>query len=73
MSGSFQEARLSVDQIVRDFNQSGYPGLGMFSVKPADTSQYAVGPVAWDPGYPRAVQHWNRVAAGRAALRETSI
>jgi prepilin-type N-terminal cleavage/methylation domain-containing protein len=54
MSGSFQEARLSVDQIVRDFNQSGYPGLGMFSVKPTDTSQYAVGPVAWDPGYPGA-------------------
>jgi hypothetical protein len=52
MSGSFQEARLSVDQIVRDFNQSGYPGLAMFSVKPTDTSQYAVGPVAWDPGYP---------------------
>lgn len=51
MSGSFQEARLVVDQIVRDFNQSGYPGLAMFSVKPTDTSQYAVGPVAWDPGY----------------------
>jgi prepilin-type N-terminal cleavage/methylation domain-containing protein len=54
MSGSFQEARLSVDQIVRDFNQSGYPGLGMFSVKPTDTTQYAVGPVAWDPNYPTA-------------------
>lgn len=54
MSGSFQEARLAVDQIVRDFNQSGYPGLGMFSKKPTDTTQYAVGPVAWDPGYPTA-------------------
>jgi type II secretory pathway pseudopilin PulG len=54
MSGSFQEARLAVDQIVRDFNQAGYPALGMFSVKPTDTSQYAVGPVAWDPGYPGA-------------------
>jgi type II secretory pathway pseudopilin PulG len=54
MSGSFQEARLVVDQMVRDFNQSGYPDLGMFSVKPTDTTQYAVGPVAWDPGYPAA-------------------
>jgi prepilin-type N-terminal cleavage/methylation domain-containing protein len=52
MSGSFQEARLVVDQIVRDFNQSGYPGLRMFAGKPADPTQYAVGPVAWAPGYP---------------------
>jgi hypothetical protein len=52
MSGSFQETRLAVDQIVRDFNQSGYPTLGMFSVAPTDSAQYAVGPVAWGPGYP---------------------
>jgi len=51
MSGAFQEARLAVDQIVRDFNQSGFPGLEMFSVTPTAAS-YAVGPVAWDPGYP---------------------
>jgi type II secretory pathway component PulJ len=51
VSGAFQEARLAVDQIVRDFNQSGYPGLGMFSVTP-NAANYAVGPVAWDPGYP---------------------
>ncbi len=55
MSGSFQEARLVVDQIVRDFNQAGYPGAGIFSVKPADPAKYAIGPVAWDPGYPLAV------------------
>jgi prepilin-type N-terminal cleavage/methylation domain-containing protein len=53
MSGSFQEARLAMDQIVRDFNQSGFPGLGMFSVTP-NAAIYAVGPVAWDPGYPAA-------------------
>jgi type II secretory pathway pseudopilin PulG len=51
MSGSFQEARLAIDQIVRDFNQSGYPSLGMFSVVPASSASYAVGPVAWGPGY----------------------
>lgn len=51
MSGTFQEARLAVDQIVRDFNQAGFPGLGMFSVRPS-AELYSVGPVAWDPGYP---------------------
>jgi prepilin-type N-terminal cleavage/methylation domain-containing protein len=51
MSGAFQEARLGIDQIVRDINISGYPSQNMFS-KPASTASYAVGPLAWDPGYP---------------------
>jgi prepilin-type N-terminal cleavage/methylation domain-containing protein len=51
MSGAFQEARLGIDQIVRDINIAGYPGQNMFS-KPASTASYAVGPLAWDPGYP---------------------
>jgi prepilin-type N-terminal cleavage/methylation domain-containing protein len=52
-SGTFQEARLAVDQIVRDFDQAGYPSLGMFSeTSPASAVNYAVAPVAWDPGYP---------------------
>lgn len=51
VSGTFQEARLAMDQIVGDFNQSGFPGLGMFSVTPSATN-YALGPVAWSPGYP---------------------
>jgi prepilin-type N-terminal cleavage/methylation domain-containing protein len=55
MSGSFQEARLAVDQIVRDFNQSGYPALSMFSVIPANVASYAIGPVAWDPNYGTAI------------------
>jgi prepilin-type N-terminal cleavage/methylation domain-containing protein len=53
MSGSFQEARLGVDQIVRDVNISGYPSIGLFS----DTTlpaNFAVSPFAWDPGYPSA-------------------
>ncbi len=54
MSGTFQETRLAVDQIVRDFNQAGFPSLGMFSETPASASSYALGPVAWDPGYPAA-------------------
>jgi len=53
LSGAFQEARLAIDQIVRDFNVSGYPGVSVFSKLPADTTQYAVSPVAWSmPNYP---------------------
>jgi prepilin-type N-terminal cleavage/methylation domain-containing protein len=50
ISSSFQEARLAVDQIVSDFNRSGYPSLAMFSEVPSP-STYAYGPVAWSPGY----------------------
>jgi prepilin-type N-terminal cleavage/methylation domain-containing protein len=53
MSGAFQEARLGIDQIVRDIDISGYPSQSMFS-KPASLASYAQGPVAWDPGYPNA-------------------
>jgi prepilin-type N-terminal cleavage/methylation domain-containing protein len=51
MSGSFQEARLAVDQIARDVNDAGFPSRGVFSKQPNSWS-YAVGPIAWDPGYP---------------------
>jgi prepilin-type N-terminal cleavage/methylation domain-containing protein len=50
MSGSFQEARLGIDQILRDINISGYPSQAMFS-KPISSASYAVSPFAWDPGY----------------------
>jgi prepilin-type N-terminal cleavage/methylation domain-containing protein len=50
MSGSFQEARLGVDQIVRDINVSGYPSMSMFS-NTAFPTNYAVSPFAWEPGY----------------------
>ena len=52
LSGAFQETRLAIDQIVRDFNVSGYPSQSMFSKLPADTTQYAQSPVAWSPNYP---------------------
>jgi prepilin-type N-terminal cleavage/methylation domain-containing protein len=50
MSGSFQEARLGVDQIARDINVSGYPAMDMFS-NVAFPANYAVSPFAWSPGY----------------------
>ncbi len=52
LSGSFQEARLAVDQIARDVNDSGYPSLGMFSYIPTTATAYVSSPVAWSPSYP---------------------
>ncbi len=51
LSGAFQETRLAIDQIVRDFNVSGYPAMSLFSNVPVDSSKYSVSPVAWDPNY----------------------
>jgi prepilin-type N-terminal cleavage/methylation domain-containing protein len=50
---SFQEARLGMDQIVRDVNDSGYPPKNHFSVLPG-ANLYAVTPFAWSSGYPGA-------------------
>lgn len=46
---SFQEARLGLDQIVRDINDSGYPPPAFNSGSP---NLYASTPFAWSPGYP---------------------
>lgn len=51
LSGAFQETRLAIDQIVRDFGVSGYPARSLFSSLPADSSQYVLSPVAWGPSY----------------------
>ncbi len=51
LSGAFQETRLAIDQLVRDFNVAGYPSQSLFSSLPADTSQYVASPVAWSPNY----------------------
>ncbi|HXL21235.1 MAG TPA: prepilin-type N-terminal cleavage/methylation domain-containing protein [Candidatus Dormibacteraeota bacterium] len=48
---AFQEARLGLDQIVRDVNIAGYPPPGQFSDSPSDHSSFAETPVAWAPGY----------------------
>jgi hypothetical protein len=51
LSASFQEARLAMDQIVRDVNVAGYPSMSLYSKLPSDQSAFAVGPVAWSPNY----------------------
>jgi prepilin-type N-terminal cleavage/methylation domain-containing protein len=48
---SFQDARLTLDQITRDVNDSGYPPQNHFSTLPA-ANLYAATPVAWSPSYP---------------------
>jgi prepilin-type N-terminal cleavage/methylation domain-containing protein len=48
--GAFQEARLGLDQIVRDANDAGYPPQNHFAVTPA-ANKFAIGPLAWSPGY----------------------
>jgi prepilin-type N-terminal cleavage/methylation domain-containing protein len=50
---SFQEARLGMDQIVRDVNDAGYPPKNHFSVIPG-ANLYAASPFAWSSGYPGA-------------------
>jgi prepilin-type N-terminal cleavage/methylation domain-containing protein len=46
---SFQEARLGLDQIVRDVNDSGYPPPTFVST---NFNLFAATPFAWSPGYP---------------------
>lgn len=48
---SYQSARLGLDDIIRDVDDSGYPPQNQFSVTPA-ANLYASGPVAWSPSYP---------------------
>lgn len=50
---SFQEARLGMDQIVRDASDAGYPPQNHFAVLPA-ANQYTLGPLGWMPGYTTA-------------------
>jgi len=53
VTNSFQDARLALDEIVRDVNGAGFPPTNQFSAKP-NASLYASTPFAWSPGYPTA-------------------
>src|SRR5438309_1543194 len=48
---TFQEARLGLDQIVREASDSGFPPANHFTVLPA-VGSYTQSPVAWSPNYP---------------------
>jgi len=62
-TNSFQEARLALDEIVRDVNTSGFPPANQFSVPPA-ANLYASTPFAWSPGYPAAPCQIGTVGGG---------
>ena len=49
---SFQEARLGLDQMVRDINDAGFPPPTFFSA--LQPLQSVSSPFAWSPGYPGA-------------------
>ena len=51
---TFQEARLGLDQIVREASDSGFPPANHFTVLPA-VGGYVQSPVAWSPNYPLVV------------------
>ena len=50
---SFQDARLAMDQIVRDVSDAGFPPPNQFETPPANNGavNVAVTPFAWSPGY----------------------
>jgi len=48
---SFQEARLGLDQIVRDVNDAGFPPPIFNDSVPSHANQFAMTPFAWSPGY----------------------
>jgi prepilin-type N-terminal cleavage/methylation domain-containing protein len=52
VTNSFQDARLALDEIVRDVNAAGFPPANQFSTLPANAQLYAGTPFAWSPGYP---------------------
>jgi type II secretory pathway pseudopilin PulG len=47
---SFQEARLGLDQIVRDVDDSGFPPPTFSDGTVANANQYAISPFAWSAG-----------------------
>ena len=51
---SFQEARLALDEIVRDVSIAGFPPSSQYSNFPTNSNQnyFAIAPLAWSPGYP---------------------
>jgi prepilin-type N-terminal cleavage/methylation domain-containing protein len=49
---SFQEARLGIDQIVRDVEDAGFPPRSRFSTAAPLANLYAASPFAWAPNYP---------------------
>jgi prepilin-type N-terminal cleavage/methylation domain-containing protein len=53
LTSAFSDARLAVDQIVRDIGVAGYPPVSIYTgPPPTPYTQFAISPVAWSPNYP---------------------
>jgi prepilin-type N-terminal cleavage/methylation domain-containing protein len=63
---SFQEARLGLDQMVRDINDAGYPPPTFFSA--ASPLQSASSPFGWSPGYPSLLRCQIGIGGGGTCL-----
>lgn len=48
---SFQQARLGLDEVVRDANDAGFPPQNQFSIPVVVAPFDAITPVAWSPNY----------------------
>jgi prepilin-type N-terminal cleavage/methylation domain-containing protein len=52
LTAAYQDARLAVDQIVRDVSVAGYPPASIYTgAAPIPHDQFALFPVAWSPNY----------------------
>jgi len=51
---SFQQARLGLDEVVRDASDAGYPPQNQFTTTPVAAPFAAITPVAWSPNYAAA-------------------
>ena len=51
---SFQQARLGLDEVVRDASDMGYPPQNQFTTTPVAAPFAAITPVAWSPNYAAA-------------------
>jgi prepilin-type N-terminal cleavage/methylation domain-containing protein len=52
LTTAYQDARLAVDQIVRDISVAGYPPSSIYTgPSPTPPDKFAISPVAWSPNY----------------------
>jgi len=63
---SFQEARLALDEIVRDVSVAGFPPSSQFSNVTLNTNRdyFAYSPLAWSPGYTSATPNPCAIGGG---------
>ncbi len=51
LTAAYSDARLALDQIVRDVSVAGYPPASIYTGATLQATQFAISPVAWSPNY----------------------